>query len=411
MGLALAEGLISVNLTAQSIAMLQLGPRQTDRIWFDDAVPGFGLRVRHGGSRAWIFQYKIGKKQRRLVIGQASAIKPAQAREIAGQHHARVKLGHDPAAEKQMRVERAAHTLGALVERYLAYQKSKLRRGSYREIARHLTSHAASLHDLPIDAVDQRTIAGRLNVIERNSGAVTSNRVRATMSAMFSWAMKEGEALNNPVANTNKRDERSRERVLGDAELRRVWEALADDQYGTIVKVLMLTGQRVNEIAGLRWSELDFDRDIVSLPGARTKNGLPHDVPMAVSVKELLGGQSKTDGRDFVFGKGAGPFSGLSRCKERLDARIAERTGAIEPWVHHDLRRSVATGMANIGIQPHIIEAVLNHVSGHKAGVAGIYNRATYAREKAQALARWDEHIKSIVGNRQSNVASLKKSA
>jgi hypothetical protein len=219
--------LAAVNLTSQSIAMLQLGPRQTDRIWFDDAVPGFGLRVRQGGSRAWIFQYKIGRKQRRLVIGQASAIKPAQAREIASQHHAKVKLGHDPAAEKHMRIERAAHTLGALIEKYLAYKKNKLRPGSYREVARHLANHAAPLHDLPIDVVDQRTIANRINAIETKSGAVTSNRVRATMSAMFSWAMKEGEALNNPVINTNKRDKRPRERVLGEAELWRVWRALS----------------------------------------------------------------------------------------------------------------------------------------------------------------------------------------
>jgi integrase len=395
-------------LTAHSITTLRLGRGETDRIWFDDAVPGFGLRVRQGGSRAWIYQYKIGKKQRRLVIGQASAIKPAQAREIASQHHAKVKLGHDPAAEKRVRVERATHTLAALVERYLAYQKGKLRPGSYREIARHLTYHAAPLHNLPIDAVDQRTIATHLNVIERHSGAVTSNRVRATMSAMFSWAMREGEVLSNPVTNTNKRDERPRERVLGDAELRRVWQALADDQYGTIIKLLMLTGQRVSEIAGLRWSEIDFDRDIIALPGPRTKNGLPHDVPMAAAVRELLQSRPKTNARDFVFGKGAGPFSGLSRCKERLDVRIGE-SGPIVPWVHHDLRRSVATGMANIGIQPHIIEAVLNHVSGYKSGIAGIYNRAQYSAEKAQALARWDEHIAAILHGRRSSVIGLRQ--
>jgi integrase len=403
--------LIPVNLTTQSIATLRLSPGQTDRIWFDDAVPGFGLRIRQGGSRAWIFQYKIGGKQHRLVIGQASAIKPARARAIASQHHASVKLGYDPVAEKRLRVERATHTFGALVERYLAYQKSKLRPGSYREIARHLTNHAAPFHELPIDAVDRRTVAGRLNVIDENSGAVTSNRVRATMSAMFSWAMKEGEALNNPVANTNKRDERARERVLVDTELCRIWLALGDDQYSTIIKLLMLTGQRVNEIAGVQWSELDFDRNIIALPGARTKNGLPHHVPMAEAVRELLQSQPKTHGRDYVFGKGTGPFSGLSRCKERLDARIAEFGGAIGPWVHHDLRRSVATGMATIGLAPHIIEAVLNHISGHKAGVAGIYNRATYTAEKAQALAQWDEHIASIVGRRRSNITSLKKSA
>jgi integrase len=220
------------------------------------------------------------------------------------------------------------------------------------------------------------------------------------MSAMFGWAMREGVALTNPVANTKKRDEKPRERVLRDAELRLVWHALGDNQYGTIIKLLMLTGQRVNEIAGLRWSEVDFDRGIISLPGERTKNGRPHDIPMAATVRSLLESQAKNVGRDLVFGKpGAGPFSGLSRCKDALDERITELNGSPLPgWVHHDLRRTVATGMANIGVQPHIIEAVLNHVSGHRGGVAGIYNRANYAAEKAAALTRWDEHVASILG-------------
>jgi integrase len=212
---------------------------------------------------------------------------------------------------------------------------------------------------------------------------------------MFTWAMREGLALVNPVANTNKRQERPRDRVLVDAELRAVWQALGDGEYATIVKLLMLTGQRANEIAGLRWSEIDFDRGVISLPGSRTKNGKPHELPMASQVRALLQAQPRIEGRELVFGKGDGPFSGFSRCKEVLDNAVA-----LAPWVLHDLRRSVATGMADIGIQPHIIEAVLNHVSGHKGGIAGIYNRAQYSTEKAQALARWDEHVCGVVGMR-----------
>jgi integrase len=399
-----------MNLTIQTAAALQLAPGERDRIWFDDAIPGFGLRIRETGSRSWIFQYKIGQKQRRLVIGQVSAIKPARAREIASEHHAKVKLGFDPAAEKRIRVDRAAHTFGALVDTYLDYQKSHLRSGSYREIARHLRQHAAPLHDLSVDSVDKRTVADRLTTIEKRSGAVTANRVRSTMSAMFAWGLREDLALANPVADTNKRTESPRERVLSSAELRLVWQSLGDNQYGTIIKLLMLTGQRMNEVAGLRWSELDFVRNIISLPGARTKNKRPHDVWMAVTVRELLRPQPQTEGRDFVFGKGAGPFSGLSRRKDALDRRIAELNDGkpLPHWVHHDLRRSVATGMADIGIQPHIIEAILNHISGHKGGIAGIYNRATYAAEKAHALARWDEHVRSIAENSPSKIVALR---
>ena len=240
-----------MRLTVQSAETLKLKTGEADRIWFDDAIPGFGLRVRDTGSRSWIFQYKIAGNTRRLVIGQASAIKLGRAREIAGEHHAKVKLGRDPATEKRVQVQRASHTFGALASRYLEQQRGELRPGSYREIARHLEKHSAPLHPLPVDAVEQRTIADRLSTIEKNSGAVTANRVRASMSAMFTWAMREGLALANPVANTNKRAESPRERVLKDGELRAVWQALGDNQYGAIVKLLMLTGQRVNKIAGV----------------------------------------------------------------------------------------------------------------------------------------------------------------
>jgi integrase len=390
-----------MRLTAQSTDGLKLKPGESDRIWFDDAIPGFGLRVRDTGSRSWIFQYKIGSKTRRLVIGQASAVKLGRAREIASEHHAKVKLGRDPAGEKRVQVERASHTFGTLVKKYLDQQRAELRPGSYREVARHLERHAAPLHPFALDTIDQRIVADRLGGIDKNSGAVTANRVRATMSAMFSWGMREGLVLANPVANTNKRAERPRDRVLTDPELRLIWHALNGGQYATIIKLLLLTAQRVSEIAGLRWSEIDFDRGVISLPAERTKNGRPHDIPMAPTLRALLQAEPKVDGRDLVFGKpGGGPFSGLSRCKERLDARIAKLNNGLPlaPWVHHDLRRSAATGMANINVAPHIIEAVLNHVSGHKGGIAGIYNRATYSAEKAQALARWDEHVASVCG-------------
>jgi integrase len=397
-----------MKLTAQTADGLKLQPGEADRIWFDDAIPGFGLRVRDTGSRSWIFQYKIGKQTRRLVIGQASAIKLGRAREIASEYHAKVKLRHDPAAERRLHVQRASHTFGALVTRYLEQQRSGWRPGSYREIARHLEKYSASLHPLPVDAVDQRTIAERLTTIAK-SGLVTANRVRASMSAMFTWGMREGLVLANPVVNTNKREEKARDRVLVDAELRAIWQAVGVGQYGTIVKLLILTGQRRDEIAGLRWSEIYFDRGVISLPGGRTKNGRPHELPMSAQVRALLSARPRVEDRDLVFGRREGQFSGFSRCKETLDNAIAELNGGpLAPWVLHDLRRSVATGMAEIGIQPHIIEAVLNHVSGHKGGIAGIYNRAQYSAEKAQALARWDEHVGCIVRGARDKVVNLR---
>jgi len=398
-----------MRLTEKVVFTVGLEAGQDDRIWFDDEITGFGLRVRRikkwsgqysnkEPARTWLFQYRIAGKTRRLVIGQAPAVRAGRARQIAAELHARVKLGHDPALEKRIRVERASHTLGGLVDKYLTQQRSQLRPGSYRQIARHLERLAAPLHALPVDAVDRQAIAARLNSIAAESGAVTANRVRSTLSAMFTWGMREGLVLANPVINTNKREERPRERVLTDAELRLIWNALDDSQYGTIVRLLMLTGQRLNEIAALRWSsEVDFDRGVISLPGERTKNGRPHEIPMSKTVRALLAAQPRSDGRDFVFGEGAGPFSGQSHRKAVLDKEMGRAGKPLPAWTHHDLRRTAATRMAELGIQPHIIEAVLNHLSGHKGGIAGIYNRAQYGPEKAQALARWDRHIAGLV--------------
>jgi integrase len=215
--------------------------------------------------------------------------------------------------------------------------------------------------------------------------------------------MGEGLAMANPVAATNKREERSRDRVLTDTELTAIWHALPDSNFGTILRLLTLTGQRLGEVAGLRWSEIDFERDVILLSGERTKNHRAHDIPMARGVREILQAQPRRE-REFVFGYRGGTYAGWSPMKHAID----ERAG-VSGWVIHDLRRSVATGMAGIGIQPHIIEAVLNHVSGHKGGIAGIYNRATYAQEKALALARWDEHVRSLVEKRGSKVTALQR--
>jgi integrase len=356
-------------------------------------------------------QYRIGGKTRRLVIGEASAMKAGRAREIAEELRAKIKLGHDPAMEKRVRIERSSHTFGALVEKYLRTQRAELRAGSYRLKARYLETHAASLHALPVDAIDRLAVAERLNSVATGSGSVTANRVRSAMSAMFVWAMREGLVLANPVVNTNKRQEQPRERVLTDAELRMVWRALDNSEYGIIVRLLILTAQRRNEIAALRWSEIDYGRSVISLPGERTKNGKPHEIPMSEAVRSLLTARPK-NGRDFVFGEGAGPFSGMSQRKAMLDAKIAASNDGYDmaPWVHHDLRRSVATGMAEIGIAPHIIESILNHTSGHKGGVAGIYNRAQYGPEKARALDAWAAHVLAVVSGKKgkSNVMPIR---
>ena len=146
----------------------------------------------------------------------------------------------------------------------------------------------------------------------------------------------------------------------------------------------------------MQWRELDLNKGVWSLPTSRTKNGRPHDVPLSQPAIEILQGQVRRPGRVLVFGQGVGPFQGWSNAKRAFDKRL-QAAGVAAPWRLHDIRRTVATRMADLGVQPHVVEAILNHISGHKAGVAGVYNRSSYATEKRDALTLWSEHVMSLV--------------
>jgi integrase len=273
---------------------------------------------------------------------------------------------------------------------------------AFLEVERHLSNHAKPLHRSRLSEIDRRTIAALLAEIEDASGPVARNRVRSSLSAFLGWAVREGFIDANPVAGTGKAEENgSRERVLTEGELAEVWRALSPDQYGDIVRLLALTGQRREEIGGLQWGEVDLKGRLIALPPVRTKNKRLHELPLSAQVCAILERQPKRKGRDHIFGIGNGGFSGWSDCKARIDAAILAKRGRrakpMSAWRLHDLRRTAATGMAELGVQPHIIEAVLNHVSGHKAGVAGIYNRAKYAGEMRDALQRWADHVEALV--------------
>jgi integrase len=402
-----------MRFTKQNVSHLKLTTGKSERIIFDENLPGFGFRIRAGGKRTWIAQYRIGNKQRRLTLGSLEKLDPDQARKAARAVLARVELGHDPQGEKIEGRVQAAQTLGAIVDRYLAFARGRLRPRSYEEVERHFAQHWAPLKALALARITRVNIATRISAIGEQRGRFAANRARASLSTLFTWAMREGLVEANPVIGTNKAiDERSRDRVLADDELVEIWNASRDDDYGRIVRLLILTGQRREEVGAMAWNEINLTNSQWSLPGARTKNRLPHDVPLSDAAAAILLSTPPLVRRDLIFGTGSGGFSGWSRAKAALDARIkkarfehlGKRAEEISPWRVHDIRRTVATGMANIGVQPHIIEATLNHISGHKAGVAGIYNRAIYAAEKRAALERWADHLQSLIEGAEPHI-------
>jgi integrase len=421
-----------MKLTQPNATRQQLPAGKSDAIFFDDDLPGFGLRVRAGGKRTWIIQYRVGAMQRRLTIGSVDKLSADQARKAARGRLARVELGGDPQHEKHEARNAAHHTVGKLVDDYLARRhhdtgKDRLRRSSYEATELYLRKHWKPLHGLQASKVDRSAVASRLTAIEAEISSVTAARARVALSSMFAWAIGQGIVDSNPVIGTNKPPEPvARDRVLTAAEVTHIWAACRDDSFGRIVKLLLLTGARRDEIGDLAWDEIDLERDVILLPAERTKNGRPHIVPLApiaVAILKSMPRSPRADGAtEYLFGEGQGGFSGWSKAKAALDRRIDEariaaaagqgkHAGKPQPladWRLHDLRRTVATVMADrLGVLPHVIEAVLNHVSGHKSGVAGIYNRAGYEREVRAALLVWADHLESIVHGAERRVIPL----
>jgi integrase len=404
-----------MRITAATIRTLTLPRGKTDHIAWDDLVPGFGVRLRAGGSAGFVFQYAIGRKQRRMSLGMVTAVPIGAARKTAEELYARVKLGQDPAGQRAGVKIKAAETFAAISARFLAYQRTRLRPRSYPDVERHLLKHSRTLHGLQLNAITRRDIATVIAAVAENSGSTTGNRVRSSLSSLFSWAIREGLIEANPVIGTNVADERPRSRTLSPEELRLIWIHAGEDQYGSILRLLALTGARAGEIAGLRWSEVRGDT--IVLPPERVKSDREHEIFLTGPALEILDRQPRrigTDGnvRDLIFGHSATRgFTGWSVAKEKLDARIAEAVGKqMTDWRTHDLRRSFSTHANELGIAlPHVIEACLGHTSNFRAGVAGTYNLASYRAEKRQAWQRWGETLLSWIEGRDSNVVTLRQ--
>jgi integrase len=301
----------------------------------------------------------------------------------------------------------------AVVESFLAAKKAELRPASYRAAELYLQrGYFRPLHPIGISDIKLEDVAACLTAITRDHGSITAGQARSMLSRLFGWAIGEGLCPGpNPVLDSNKPQPAiSRERVLTSAELSTIWNATcAGDDYSRITQLLLLTGSRRQEIGGLRWSEVDLDKAAITLPPERTKNKRTHVIPLSPPALAILEQARREQAPERLFVFGAGAMAGFTRWadgKRELDARIVSK-GA--PWRLHDLRRTVSTSMHDeLGIQPHIVEAVLSHASGHKGGVAGVYNKAMYAKEKAIALAHWAAHVTDIAAGRDEKVMPLK---
>ena len=294
-------------------------------------------------------------------------------------------------------VAAAGDTVKKCLDQYLARHEAavalgKRRKSTQTETTRYLMRDLAPLHRLHITKLDRRLVGAELAQLTVENGPIAANRALTALSAFLNWAMREGYCETNIAALCNRNEEASRDRVLDADEIRALWRALPPTDFGDILKLLLLTACRREEIAQLRWSEVDLQKATIRLPGTRTKNKLPHTIPLSKPALAILRGREQ-NGRAHVFGQwAAGGFSGWSASKNQLKL-------SLDPWTIHDLRRSAISHMAAkpLSVPPHILEAIANHISGTKAGVAGIYNREAYETEKRDALEAWGAHLMTIV--------------
>lgn len=360
---------------------------KADHYEWDDSIPGFGFRCQSGGRKSYLVKYRVGEKQRKLTLGATNKVTLDAARINAKALFAKVAMGVDPANDRADAAASATKTFNPMIDGYTETLKAKWENGTgsykhYKATKRFLEHYFKPLHGRALARIQRSDISTELSRIKSENGPYAMNHARSAASSFFNWAIGEGHTETNPVDKTNKVQEKSRDRILENWELKTIWHALSDNDYGKISKLLILTAQRRNEIGELEVTEFNRAERQIELPGSRTKNGLPHIVPLSDMAMKILESVDM-EGRTYVFGRNlSAPFSGWSKAKSELGLE----TKIPKSWWVHDFRRTGDTRMNDEGVLPHIVEAVLNHQSGSKKGVAGTYNRALYLKEKREAL-------------------------
>jgi integrase len=386
-----------VKLTEVVVAQLALRRGEQERQVADAALPGLRLRLRRtrdGVTRKWIYRYR---NPAGVVVfsRDVAGTTLAGARKWAGELQAKRRIGRDPAQERAAGQQLVAQSFGVMLQPYLELKAGLVRPSTRKEIERHLLVYCKSLHRLPLTSVTTATLSALLAKLASDPGVATADAVRRTLSAFWSWAVLQKLVTSSPALGVERRKIAPRTRTLNADEIAKLWRATAgDDDFSAIVRMLLFTGMRVAEVGRLHWAEIRSDR--IELPGSRTKNNRPFKVPLSPYLQAVLAARSQGGrGEGFVFGRVGTGFSGWSKSKRLLDAQ----TGIDESWRLHDLRRTAATGMGELGISPHVIEAALNHVTS-RPEISTTYNRSNYEPEVRSALESWQAHVLEIAEGR-----------
>jgi integrase len=385
----------TIRLTKSVIDGLQAAPK--DVVYWDESLPGFGVKVTPKGKKVFIALYRTGgagSRLRKYTIGPYGRVTLHGARAEAQKVFAARLEGRDPATERREGKRRLSiDRVETVVEAFDQQRLSTLR--SRKELKQLLDRAVVSAwRGRSIHEISKRDVMALIADAERRGTPAAANKLTKVMRAFFNWCVGRGILERSPaegIAIPCK--EVARDRTLTDDELASVLRAARaiGGPFGGIVELLSLTGQRREEVARMTWSEIDLGSSTWTLAGSRTKNGKAHTVHLSDPALAVLAATPRLG--SFIFSNaGKSPFQSFSPIKRRLD----EASGVFG-WRLHDLRRTMVSGMARLGVAPHVADRILNHVGGTISGVAAVYQRHEFLRERREALDLWGGHIFSIV--------------
>jgi len=382
-----------IKLTKSAIDALRSTSR--DEVYWDAALPGFGVKVTPKGRKVFIALYRVrgGKSRlRKYTIGPYGKLTLHHARATAQRVFAERFEGRDPAAEKlEQRRREVADRVDDLIEAFAAEHLSGIRSG--RSVARALRREVIpawghrSIHD-----IKRRDISSLVFHVAAQRTPNSAHRLLKGIKRFFSWCLGRAILETSPAVGIQSGyREVSRERILSDEELARVIKAAREigGPFGGVIEFLALTGQRREEVNQMTRDEVDLDRQIWTLPAARAKNGRRHIVHLSEQAVTVL--TQRYRGQTYIFSNTSRPYQRFNRSKRRLDA-----VSGVEDWVLHDLRRTCVSGMARLGVPPHVADKILNHQSGTISGVAAVYQRHEFLAERKEALETWGAHVAAI---------------
>lgn len=411
-------------LTAKAVEAIQPEPPKRLEIP-DPGLTGLYLIVQPTGGKGWAFRYRFGGKPSKLTLGKWPDMGLAEARRAAADAMAKIEEGNDPAEEKRaakpVAVEAADRDkVKTLLKTFRTRHLSGTKSGdhAYRFLERFVLP---AWGDRDIRTITKRDVIELLDGIVDSGRGTTANRVRAHLSTFLNWCVGRDILSVSPMTGVKKpAQETSRDRVLTDAEIR-LFLAACDalgEPWGPFGKLLLLTGQRLNEVAQMTDGELQGDD--WHLAASRTKNGRAHLVPLSEAARAVLDAKARVKNKaGYVFcTNGRTPVSGFDKARGAIAAKMAEIAAKGVPegqepepiphWTFHDLRRTLATGLARLGTPVRVTEAVLNHVSGTGGGIVGVYQRHDFADEKRVAMEAWARMVETIQKGAPANVLALR---